>query len=333
LVKAGEISLTQEVRAADVRRPIVLLRGPADRAYRLLSTTAGLLTLAILVLIGLFLTLEAMPAFRAVGFSFFTTSVWEPDAVHPKFGIAAVMYWTAVIAVISLVIALVVSLPCALLITEYAPPRFRRVLTGIVDLLAAIPSIIYGLWGLLFLEGNLVAFPAWLNQHLSFIPIFQSSGVSYAGSAFMAGAVVSLMVMPICTSVMREVFSQTPPGEKEAALALGGTRWAMIRAVVIPFGLGGIIGGAMLGLGRALGETIAVAMIISPSFLVNLHWVGAGANSIAALIALQFGEASPNHGIPALMAGAVTLFGVTLVVNLVASMIVARSRSGKGVEI
>ena len=148
-----------------------------------------------------------------------------------------------------------------------------------------------------------------------------------------AGVVVSLMVVPICTSVMREVFSQAPPGEKEAALALGATRWGMIRAVVLPFGRGGIIGGAMLGLGRALGETIAVALIISPVTVISPHIVQSGANSVAALIALQFGEATQKYGIPALMAAGLSLFVVTLLVNFFASLIVARSRSGKGVEI
>jgi phosphate transport system permease protein len=141
------------------------------------------------------------------------------------------------------------------------------------------------------------------------------------------------MVVPICTSVMREVFSQTPPGEKEAALALGGTRWGMIRTVVLPFGRGGIIGGAMLGLGRALGETIAVSLIISPIFLIHPSIVEHGANSIAALIALRFANDTGPVGLSALMAAGVTLFALTLVVNTLASFIVARSRSGKGVEI
>jgi len=149
----------------------------------------------------------------------------------------------------------------------------------------------------------------------------------------MAGIVVALMVLPICTSVIREVFSQTPQGEKEAALALGGSRWGMIRTVVLPFGRGGIIGGSMLGLGRALGETIAVALIISPIFYVSIHWFQTGANGVAPLIALRFGEASRKYGIPALMAAGLTLFIATLVVNFLASMIVARSRSGAGVEI
>ena len=312
-------------------RPILPSLGIADQLYRRIVTGAGFLTLVILVLIGLFLVLKALPTFRLMGLSFFTTSVWKP-ALH-QFGILAVLYWTVVIAVSALVIALPVSVAGALFINEYAPRQFRRALTALVDLLAAIPSVIYGIWGLAFLQPRLVGLSRWLTDDLGFIPLFKTHGTNFAGSAFMAGVVVSLMVMPICTSVIREVFSQTPPGEKEAALALGASRWGMIGMVVLPFGRGGIVGASMLGLGRALGETIAVALIISPTNLISVHILQSGANSAAALIALQFGEASQSYGIPALMAAGLSLFVLTLVVNFIASLIVARSRSGKGVEI
>ncbi len=287
----------------------------------------------LLVLIGLFLVLQSVPAFNLQGLSFFTTLAWQPDGTRHQFGIAAVIYWTLVIAVIALVIAVPVSIATALFINEFAPRRTRRALTALVDLLAAIPSIIYGIWGLAFLVTYLVQFSGWLSDNASFFPIFQTDIPLYAGSAFVAGVVVSLMVQPICTSVMREVFAQAPPAEREAALALGATRWGMIRTVVLPFGAGGIIGGSMLGLGRALGETIAVALVISPVTFISPHILQAGANSVASLIALQFGESSQTYGIPALMAAGLSLFVVTLVVNFIASLIVARSRSGKGVEI
>jgi phosphate transport system permease protein len=317
-------------------RPRAISRGRSrtDRAYRAIATAAGLLTLVILVLIGTFLLIRSLPAFRQMGWAFFTTQGFEPDGRTHQFGIAAVMYWTFVIAIIALVIAVPISIACALFINEYSSRRLRRPLTAVVDLLAAIPSVIYGIWGLIFLQPHLVAVSAWLSANLGFIPFFKTSGVNFAGSAFMAGVVVSLMVMPICTSVMREVFSQTPPGEKEAALALGASRWGMIRSVGLPSGRGGLVGGAMLGFGRALGETIAVALIISPFFMVSPEVLsGQGANSVAALIALYFGEASQQYGIPALMAAGLTLFAVTLIVNFLASLVVARSRSGKGVEI
>jgi phosphate transport system permease protein len=323
--------------ATDGRRVIVPARVPADRLYRRLATGAGLMTLVILFLIGLFLLIQAWPAFHQMGLKFFTTTTWDPEGTH-HFGIAAILYWTVVIAVIALAIAVPVSIASALFITEYAPRRVQRWLVSLVDLLAAIPSIIYGIWGVAFLEAHLLGVSRFLSNNLGFIPFLKVPGgrtnpASFAASAFMAGVVVSLMVLPICTSVIREVFSQTPPGEKEAALALGGSRWGMIRTVVLPFGRGGIIGGAMLGLGRALGETIAVALVISPIFTVSIHWLANGANGVAPLIALRFGEASRKFGIPALMAAGLSLFVLTLVVNFLASIVVARSRSGKGVDI
>lgn len=325
--------LVNQALGAPVDRPrsIHARRGVADRIYRRLATGAGLLTFVILFLIGLFLFLRALPTFQLVGLRFFTTTEWQLSA--NRFGILAVMYWTLVIALIALVIAVPISIAGALFINEYAPRRVRRTLTAIVDLLAAIPSVIYGIWGFAFMEPHLVGLSAWLTDNLGFVPVFKTTAVNYAGSAFMAGIVVSLMVMPIVTSITREVFSQTPPGEKEAALALGASRWGMIAAVVLPFGRGGIVGASMLGMGRALGETIAVALIISPTLLISPQILQSGANSVAAKIALEFGEASQSKGIPALMAAGLTLFAVTLVVNFLASMIVARSRSGKGVEI
>lgn len=321
------------VLAGDRPRVIQQSRGVADQLYRGLATGAGLLTLVLLCLIGLFLILRAAPALALTGLRFLTTTKWQPDGLTHEFGIAALMYWTGVIALIALVIAVPVSIACALYINEYAPRRLARPLTALVDLLAAIPSVIYGIWGLAFLQPQLVSTSLWLHQDLGFIPFFGGDGSRFAGSAFIAGVVVSLMVTPILTSIMREVFSQTPPGEKEAALALGSSRWGMIRTVVLPFGRGGIVGGTMLGLGRALGETIAVALVISPSTLISIFILQTGANSVAATIALTFGESSQQYGIPALMAAGVALFATTLVVNFLASLIVARSRSGRGVEI
>lgn len=320
-------------RPVDVPRPVTVRRARADLVYRSLASGAGLLTLVLLALIGLFLVIQSSPALQRAGLRFLTTQAWQPDGTRHQFGVAAILYWTIVIALIALVIAVPVSIATALFINEYAPRRARRALTALVDLLAAIPSVIYGIWGLIFLESYLVLVSQWLAEQASFIPIFRTEIPIYAGSAFIAGVVVSLMVQPICTSIMREVFSQAPPAEREAALALGATRWGMIRTVVLPFGAGGIIGGSMLGLGRALGETIAVALIISPTTVISPHIVQSGANSVAALIALQFGEASPKYGIPALMAAGLSLFVLTLLVNFAASLVVARSRSGKGVEI
>jgi phosphate transport system permease protein len=318
--------------ALDAPRRITYPRTRPDRIYRAIARGAGYLAMVILFLIGLFLFLRSITAFRVAGWGFFTNTQWAPDQ-NANFGIAAVLYWTVVLAVIALVLSVPFSIMAALFINEYAPRRLRRALTSLIDLLAAIPSLIYGLWGAYWMQGHIVALPKWLSDHLGFIPFFHAYSDNLYSSAFMAGVVLALMIVPICTSIIREVFSQTPPGEKEAALALGGTRWGMIRTVVLPFGRGGIIGGAMLGMGRALGETIAVSLIISPIYLIHPSIVEHGANSIAALIVLRFGNDTGPVALSALMAAGLTLFLLTLWVNTIASIVVSRSRSGKGVEI
>jgi phosphate transport system permease protein len=190
------------------------------------------------------------------------------------------------------------------------------------------------MWGAAYLRPRMVGISEWLGRYLGFLPIFKPTTEFpiYGPSAFVAGVVVSLMVVPIVTSVVREVFTQVPPGEKEGALALGGTRWGMVRAVVLPFGRGGIIGGSMLGLGRALGETIAILLIVSPLFQIRANIIEAGAIPVAPLIANSFGESS-GIALSALLAAGFVLFVVTLLVNVGASAVIQRSRSGRGVEI
>lgn len=329
--------LDARVEAAETPRTLRPGLSQGDRAFRGLATGSGILTLLLLVVIGAFLLLRSVPAFRSQGLRFFTNTQFNTTAGAPiSFGVAAILFWTVVIAVIALVIAVPLSILAAVFLTEYAPRRVRKLLTTLVDLLAAVPSIIFGLWGLLVLQGQVVGTSGWLARHLSFLPFFDDghpTTPNYTSSALIAGMVVSLMVIPITTSVAREVLSQAPLGEKEAALALGSTRWGMVRTVCLPFARGGIIGGTMLGLGRALGETIAVAVIISPIFTIRPDILSAGANGVAPLIALRFGVASQDIGIPALMAAGLTLFALTLVVNFLASVVVARSRSGAGVEL
>ena len=316
-----------------VPRVIALNRTRPDRLFRAICLAAGLVTLVVLVLIGFFLLTRAMPALRAGGLRFFTTQELPPQPVAGQpFGIAALIFGTVEISLIALLLAVPVSIATALFITEYAPGGLKRPLISIVELLAAVPSLIYGLWGFFFLQPRMIGVSDWLNQHASFIPLFRVDQRLFTSSPFVAGVVLALMVVPICTAVMREVFSQAPPGEKEGALALGATRWGVIRAVVLPFGKGCIIGGSMLGLGRALGETIAVAIIISPIFTITPHILQSGGNSIPATIVLRFSESS-GLGLSVLMAAGLTLFVLTLVVNMIASLVVSRSRSGQGVEI
>jgi phosphate transport system permease protein len=314
-------------------REIALNRTRADRAFRTLCLAAGMTTLVILALIGWFLLKRALPALEDRGFAFFTTQALPPQPTPGQvYGIAALIFGTIEISLIALIIAVPVSIATALFITEYASGRLKSPLTSLVELLAAVPSLIYGLWGFFYLQPKMVPVSQWLNEHFSWIPIFKVSEQLFTSSPLIAGVVVSLMTIPICTAVMRQVFSQTPPGEKEGALALGMTRWGMIRAVVLPFGRGGMVGGAMLGLGRALGETIAVAIIISPLYTITPHLLQSGGSTIPSIIALRFSESS-GLSLSILMAAGLTLFVLTLFVNLAAGMIVSRSRSGQGVEI
>ncbi len=313
--------------------------GTGDRVFSGLMLTSGLVVLAMMSAVGLFLAVKSIPAFRRTGLSFFTTSQWQPST--GVFGVAAVIGFTISIAVIAVAIALPISLATSLFITEVAPTWMRSTLVAMVDLMAAVPSVVYGLWGARVLQIHAIGISRWLSTWLGWIPIFDVTGHDpsnplsslsvFSASSFIAGVVVSLMVMPIQCSVMREVFSQVPPGEREGAFALGSTRWGMIRVVSLPFGRGGIIGGTMLGLGRALGETIAVVLIISPRFDFSFNLLEAGSNSVSALIALRFSEAS-DFDLSALMAAGLTLFAMTLVVNFVASAFIARSRSGASSE-
>jgi len=255
---------------ADDDRPrnIVVRVSPGDRIFRGVLRGAGIAVLVMTAGILAFLALQSVPAFKAVGLRFFTTSTWYIST--NQFGIAAILPLGVLIALIALIIAIPVGLAAALFISEYAPPRLRRTLIAMIDLMAATPSIIVALFGLYFLMPRILGVEAWLAHHLGFIPVFRFSlsnfSGNYVGSTFVAGVVVSVLVIPIITALSRQVFSQAPQGEREAAYALGSTRWGMIRTVVLPYGRAGMIGASMLGLGRALGETVAVSFILSPVF-------------------------------------------------------------------
>lgn len=328
--------------AAPATRPrrTVARVGPADLLFRGIARSGGTLVLVIMVLVGTFLAYRAWQALHKAGFSFLTTQDWNPDG--GGFGIAAVIVGTILIAAVAIVVAVPLALGTALCISEYARGRPQRILIGLIDLMAAVPSVVYGLWGAFLLQWRMVYLSRWISDWFGWIPLFKVDGVqrddplasitSYTSSSFIAGVVVAMMVTPIACSIMREAFGQAPPGEREGAYALGATKWGMIRSVVLPFGTGAIIGGTMLGLGRALGETIAVVMIISPVFKIQPHILQNGTSSISSLIALRYGEASP-FGISALMAAGLALFALTLLVNFAAASVVARSRSGAVSEV
>lgn len=321
--------------AAQQRRSLAARPSAADSVFRRISYAAGMATVGILLAVGIFLSLRGGQALSVARWRFLTEVQWVPEG--GAFGIRAMLFGTFTIAVIAMVVAFPLAFGTALLLSEIVGPRVGRLLVSLVDLMAAVPSIVFGLWGVYFLQSQMIPVAQWLAGTVGHvIPLFAvtdadgnrvSDNNAFTSTAFLAGIIVGFMVVPTMTSVMREAFSRAPAGEREGAYALGATRWGMIRAVVLPFGRGGIIGGTMLGLGRALGETIAVAMIISPVFAINWQILKSGTNSISAIIALQNSEAS-QFGLSALMAAGLALFLVTLVVNFTASSIVARSRSG-----
>ena len=312
----------------DIPRTITSRGSRGDLIFRGVLRAAGLSSFLITAMILAFLIYRGMWALRADGFSFFTKQGWV--FVGNQFGIGGMLPDTIIIAGIASVIAIPVALTAAIFIAEYAPGRLQRFLIAVVDLMAAIPSIIYAVWGRAFLMPRVIGTMAWLSHHVGWFPPFRitvaQSASTFVGSPAIAGMVVSLMAIPIITSLCREVFSQAPASEREAAYALGSSRWGMIRTVVLPFGRGGVIGAAMLGVGRALGETIAVLLILSPTSELNWHILQSGGNSIAALIAGAWNYATYDQ-LSALMAAGLALFAITLIVNSLAAIIINRSRS------
>lgn len=295
-----------------------------ETIFKFLSTGAGAFVLLLIVAIAAFLIAKAIPALRANEANFFTFEGWFPDDEHPKFGIGALVIGTVISSIIALILAVPVALGIALCLSHYAPKRLATGLGFVIDLLAAVPSIIFGLWGLAYLVEPVRSLSTWLHQYLGWLPIFGSEG-PYGKSLMLGGLVLAIMILPIITALSREVFSQTPTMNEEAALALGATKWEMIRTSVLPYGRPGIIASVMLGLGRALGETIALAMTLGAAFSASIDVIEVGGNSIAANIANRFGEAGVT-GRGALIASGLVLFAITLVVNVTARAIIYRRR-------
>jgi phosphate transport system permease protein len=285
------------------------LRGrgrPADRAFRWLAVGAATLVLIVLALIAVTMTQRATPVLERMGLDFFTSSRWSaPDGAY---GALAFVFGTLFTALIAVVLSVPVSLGVALFVTQVAPRWLKKPLVYTIDLLAVVPSVVFGLWGVLV-----------LSQHFGL------------GRSFLtAGIILAIMITPIITSLAREVIETTPTTDKEAALALGATRWEMITAAVLPHSKGGLVGAVMLGLGRALGETIAAALVIGSALGQLSPNPFASGNSMPAVIANEWGEADDLHK-SALIALAVTLFVFTIVVNLLATWIVQRSMTrGRG---
>ena len=316
---------------------IVTFRRRGDRFFRGLLIIGGLT--AFLVLAGIFgyLVQTAVPALQVFGFEFFTGSSWysgdgllpsEGSVDPPTFGLLPMLWGSVLIAIISLGLAVPFGVGVALSVTFFLPKRLKLALTVLIDLVAAIPSVIFGLWGFFTLIPHGVLWAAWINEKLGFIPFFRVEFDAFEQSPFMAGIVLGIMITPIIAAVTREIFSQVPPDLLNASQALGGSRWTMIRHVVLPFSKSGIAGGAMLGLGRALGETVAVFFVLQLYF-DGVNWyriLESSGGSIASLIISKFGEAQPLE-ISALFAAGLALFVVTLLANAGAAYLVNRTKA------
>lgn len=307
----------------------------SDKVFRGVVTAGGLSSLLLLGLIAIFLGYRGFEVLRQEGIGFITQSDWAistddaGNVIDSNFGLAAMLVGTILCSIIAVVIALPISVFCALYLNFYAPGWLKKILVTVIDLMAAFPSILFGIWGFLVLMPSVEYWAKLLHRYLGFIPVFDMKVPIFTRSPFVAGVVLAIMIIPIITSVSREIFSQAPLDRIQAAYALGATRWAMIKAVVLPHGRSGVIGGAMLGLGRAMGETVAVFTVLNIVFQINWQMLlGAGGN-VASLIILKFGDASP-YEIKALMAAGLVLFLLTLIVNGLANLIVKTTgKSGR----
>jgi phosphate transport system permease protein len=308
------------IREARPKRPV---RRLGDRIFAGGARGAGILILVLLAGVAAFLIWKAAPALTASaadlpGGKSLTAYIWP------------LLFGTLLAAVIALLVGTPLAVAIALFITFYAPRRVAQFLGYVVDLLAAIPSVVFGFWGIGWLAPRLVPFYAWLTDHLGFLPLFAGPASVTGKTMLTAGLVLAVMILPIISAISREVFRQAPALHREAALALGATRWEMIRLAVLPYGRSGIIGGAMLGLGRALGETLAVAIVLSVSGAVTFDLVGSeNPSTIAANIALNFPESSGVQ-VNALIASGLALFVITLLVNVLARAVVNRRADFSG---
>jgi len=314
----GQTTTTADPAPGEIKAP----RRKGDLVFSGLTIGAGITILALLAGVAIFLLVEAWPAITA-------SSADLPDGETLINYILPLAFGTVLAAFIAIIFAVPMAIAVALFISHFAPRRLSMTLSYLVDLLAAVPSIIYGLWGIAVLGPALTPTTDWLVEHLGWIPFFAGPASTTGRTMLVAGIVLAVMILPIISAVAREVFTQTPKGLQESALALGATRWEMLRMVVLPFGKSAVIAGSMLGLGRALGETMAVTIILSVSGVVTFNLVSSSnPSTIAANIALQFPESS-GLDINALIATGLVLFAITLVVNMAARAIISRSEISK----
>lgn len=300
-----------------------------DRVFRGFVAAAALFSLVVLILIAAFLLYRGFEIFADFGVKFITTSKWDignpEDTSTAVLGIGAMLVGSVVTAFIAIAVAIPFAMASALFIEYYAPKFLKTLLTAVLDLVAAIPSVIYGIWGYVILLPLVEDWSGTLYKYLNWFPLFDVQTPIFGRSPLLAGLLLAIMILPIVTSVAREVYSQAPRDLVDASYALGGTKWGGIKTVVLPFGKSGLVGGAMLGLGRAMGETVAVYLTLNLVFKVNFQILASSGGNVASLIANKFGEATA-YELKALMAAGLVLFLVTLVVNFFATVIVNRSR-------
>ncbi|MGW0085440.1 phosphate ABC transporter permease subunit PstC [Streptomyces sp. NPDC003393] len=301
---------------------------PGDRIFLGLSRGSGILLLVIMAAIAVFLTYRAALAINKDDGNFLTTFEWNTGVLPPQFGIAVLAFGTVVSSIVAMALAVPVAVGIALFLTHYAPRKLSGPIAYVIDLLAAVPSIVYGLWGALVLVPHLNGLYGWLDEYFGWTGVLSWQGGA-PRSLLTVGILLAIMILPIITNVSREVFRQVPRMHEEAALALGATRWEVIRMSVLPFGRSGVISASMLGLGRALGETMAVATVLSPTFDIKASLLDPGGGTFAQNIASKFNEAT-EFGQDALIASGLVLFVITLLVNGAARMIINRRKEYSG---
>ena len=303
-------------------------RRGGDRWFGLASHGAGVAVVALVTLVGVFLVSQAIPALSKNEANFLTSREWSVGGDNPRFGILEMLWTTTTASIIAMAIAVPIGVCVALFITEYAPQWLRRPAATLVDLLAAVPSIVYGLWGLIIFRPVVRPLEDWLSTRLGWLPLFAPTGIT-GGTIMFIGVVLAIMILPIVTAISREVFAQTPTTHKEGALALGATKWEMIRTAVLPFGKPGVISGAMLGLGRALGETLAVMILLS-TLNPSAPWsfsIFNGGETFASKIALNAGEFDSPQKTGAYIAAGLVLFILTFIVNSIARVVINRRKA------
>jgi phosphate transport system permease protein len=297
-------------------------RRRGDAIFRMLVQGSGMALLVIMAAIAVFLVLQALPALKADTTNFLTTLDWAPDGTPSTFGIAALAFGSLLTSLLALVMSVPIAVGVALAVSHYAPRWLAGPLAYVVDLLAAVPSVVFGLWGLIYLVPSIIGPSKFLSAYFGFIPLFETNG-TYGKSIFVASVVLAVMIIPIIAAISREVFVQTPRDHIEAAWAIGATKWEMVRTAILPYGRSGVVSATVLGFGRAIGETIAVALVLSANYEISLHILQPGGNTIAANIANRYGEAG-DIGRGALIASGLVLFIITLIVNFGARAIVRR---------